>query len=138
MSGPPRYIYQRRGGPLVRWDSVNGRPPGQTRGADAKSLGDYIGTGDYVGTGLGSLGPDGNGPLTQQVASGRNTRPLPQPGAPEYLGSVPVTGSCGCQGSVGDDSSSGLSWPTLFVGAVIGWMAASYVGQHGMPFSRKK
>lgn len=119
----PRYIYQRRGGPLVRWDSVNGRPPGQTRGADAKSLG-----------GLGSLGPDGNGPLVHDVSTGMQTRPLPQPGAPEYLGNV--TGSCGCQGAVGDDSS-GVSWPTLFVGAVIGWLAAGYVAQNGLPFSRK-
>lgn len=37
--GAPRYLYQRRGGPLVRWDNPSGRPPGQARASEAKSLG---------------------------------------------------------------------------------------------------
>ena len=58
MSG--RYIYQRTGGPLVRWD---GSPPLQTRASDARSLGS-----------LGSLDEP-------TIAL-----PLPRPGSPEPVG----------------------------------------------------
>lgn len=61
----PRYIYQRKGGPLVRWDSPTGRPPTQARGADAKSLGS-------LGGGAFDVEFDG--------------RRLPVPGGPEFIG----------------------------------------------------
>lgn len=67
-----RYIYQRTGGPLVQWNSNLGRPPYQTRAADAKSL--------------GSLG----GAVFDTEFDGR---PLPRPGAPEFLGAI-GKGSC--------------------------------------------
>jgi hypothetical protein len=84
----PRYIYQRRGGPIVRWDHESGRPPSQTRGADASSMGS-----------LGDAPPSGSLALTMAPRRRyRNTtgwnRPLPKPGAPEYLGGL---------GSLGDD-----------------------------------
>ncbi len=33
------YVYQRRGGPLLDWASPSGRPPSQSRAADARALG---------------------------------------------------------------------------------------------------
>lgn len=62
-SRPPRYIYQRRGGPLLSWASG---PPSATRGADNRAL--------------GSLGDDDAGIGTHHV--------LPRGGAPEYLSSM--------------------------------------------------
>lgn len=84
----PRYIYQRRGGPIVRWDHESGRPPSQTRAADASSLGS-----------LGDDAPSGSLGLTMAPRKRyRNTtgwnRPLPKPGAPEFLGGL---------GSLGDN-----------------------------------
>lgn len=73
----PRYIYQRRGGPLVRWDHASGRPPGQTRAADA--------------SGLGSLG-------STDVFD--QPRVLPRPGAPEYIHEGLSGCGCGCGGSM--------------------------------------
>lgn len=84
----PRYIYQRRGGPIVRWDHESGRPPRQTRGGDASALGS-----------LGDGPPSGSLGLTMAPRKRyRNTtgwnRPLPKPGAPEFLGGL---------GSLGDN-----------------------------------
>lgn len=59
-----RYIFQRRGGPLLSWQ---GGPPSQTRAADAKSLGSL--SGDVF---------DAN-PLG-----------LPRPGSPEFLDNYEV------------------------------------------------
>jgi hypothetical protein len=36
---PSSYVYQRRGGPLLDWASPSGRPPSQSRAADATALG---------------------------------------------------------------------------------------------------
>lgn len=71
---PPRYIYQRRGGPLVTWNRL--RPPGQTKAGDAKALGS-LGATDVFGT----------------------PRRLPRGGAPEYIsdGFSGLNG-CGCTG----------------------------------------
>lgn len=64
---PPRYIYQRRGGPLLSWV---GGPPRAVRAAETRELGGFAG--------LGSI--DGSSLQTQHV--------LPLPGAPEYLSSM--------------------------------------------------
>lgn len=57
---PPRYIYQRSGGPLVTWNRM--RPPGQSRAADAVSLGSLGGSDVFD-----------------------RPRRLPRGGAPEYI-----------------------------------------------------
>lgn len=60
MATPPRYIYQRTGGPLVTWDRM--RPPAQTRAADTLALGS-LGDADVFD----------------------KPRRLPRGGAPEYI-----------------------------------------------------
>lgn len=104
---PNRYIYQRRGGPLLSWA---GGPPYQSRGADAKSLG-----------GLGSLGND-----THMIQ-----RPLlPRPGAPEYLDDPPMTlpvasASFSRASSVGEYVGTG---EYVGVGEYVGTGMGEYVG----------
>jgi hypothetical protein len=71
MRNPPRYIYQRTGGPIVTWNRI--RPPGQTRAADT--------------TALGSLG-------STDVFN--QPRRLPRGGAPEYI--EDGFGGLGCMG----------------------------------------
>lgn len=68
---PPRYIYQRRGGPLVQWNRL--RPPGQSQAADTRAL--------------GSLG------ATDVFDKPRR---LPRGGAPEYI--ADGLSGCGCGG----------------------------------------
>lgn len=104
---PPRYIYQRRGGPLLSWA---GGPPSQTRGADAKSL--------------GSLSDDSG-----DVFDG-NPMGLPRPGSPEFLSNYEVLPSSNPpikQRGVGDYSLSILSG-TAAVVSVAGGAAATYHG----------
>ncbi len=64
---PTRYVYQRRGQPLLSWQ--NGIPPYQSRAATLRTL--------------GSLGDDDTFGIQRPL--------LPQPGAPEYLDDPPDT-----------------------------------------------
>lgn len=97
---PPRYIYQRRGGPLLSW--VNG-PPKAVRAGETRAL--------------GSLGDDD---VFDQP------RVLPRPGAPEYLslyagpGGGPrhkAMGDCGCGGSCGGCGEPPSFIDGVFIGA---------------------
>lgn len=115
----PRYIYQRTGGPLVRWDRINGRPPGQARGADAKSLGS-----------LGSADPSDDlasatvSSMAPVHAVRTNRRPLPQPGAPEYLG---MGGGCGCSSCEDSEPIRIDIMPAIYVG--LGYFLAKWLGR---------
>lgn len=144
----PRYIYQRTGGPLVRWDRTNGRPPGQARGADAKSLGGIVEQVEHlVGVkgasgkvvyargmrGFGSLGSaDPSDDLASATVSSMapvhavrtNRRPLPQPGAPEYLG---MGGGCGCSSCEDSEPIRIDIMPAIYVG--LGYFLAKWLGR---------
>lgn len=94
-----RYIYQRDGAPLVRWQGRNSAPS-QTRAADAVSL--------------GSLGDP--------------TIVLPAPGAPEPLNGVSCKcgGSCGCSGGMGDaDILDYVGYPGALVSGIVGYHPAT-------------
>jgi hypothetical protein len=135
--GAPRYIYQRRGGPLLSWA---GGPPSQSRAADTKALGGWF-------DGLGSLGDYDHPP--------GNSLGLPMPGAPEFLSgydaipssSPPIHqhgvgdvsckcgGSCGCSGGMGDTMGmlSGLLQDKRVIAA-----AALYLGYRWYKKSKRK
>ncbi len=104
---PPQYIFQRRGGPLVQWDHPSGRPPEQTRGADA--------------SGMGSLG-------ATDVFD--RPRSLPRGGAPEYLADgMGCSDGCGGKGNgmagLQDDIVGVATGP---IARTVGGIAATYHG----------